>query len=361
MKKTLKRILVAVLTLIIFLGVCPTSASAASASTCTTINSFGAGTALNYTQYDLLRTGKISAEKIKGTWYYKFTKNHDTLYVKTTAFSNGVGNDFSPVNNALTKGVMRKDGVAEKYSFTYKARTSTSQKLVEQCSAKQTNIYNKTTLTTYETYFSWLTVIGNRVEFEVDLECKKNGHVLFTYQDKINMKYALKNGYKEPSTATEYMMALKRNTTNGVVNAMIPTFELDITKPGTNCVKLNSCLYRGKGIANTKKSLSEFIEIAVSVGEVVKDLVTASLPFKSLFGLYSQAGTKLVKKSNEYVSNDKTYLSWSKNIAVKAKFKSPISLKTSGDYFRTEVRLSATPSYSGTKTQMQVVFSVKSK
>ena len=70
----------------------------AAAST-TEITSFGSSTVLTYTQYDLLRSGTISALQKNGTWYYQFTKNGNTLLVRTTAFSDSVGNKFeSPVS-----------------------------------------------------------------------------------------------------------------------------------------------------------------------------------------------------------------------------------------------------------------------
>ncbi len=358
MKKRLTAIiLVLVLTVLSF----PVSASAASQ---TTISSFDKSTSLTYTQYDLLRTGKISAVKKGGVWYYQFTKNGNTLLVKTTAFSGAVGNDYSRVNSELTKGVMRTDGTAQEYKFTFKARTSTRSTTVQQYTENRgkASFPASVTMKTYTTYFSYITLDSNRVDEHVDLECKKNGHVQFVYNSMINMKYALKNGYKAPSTANEYLLALSRVTSNSVPTKLVPTFEFDITCPGTNCVKLNSSMYRGKGIADTKTPVSKYIEVAVTAGSVVKDLATKSLPFKNLFKLYSQADA-LKKSSDEYLSNKKTYLSKNGKSALKGKFTSPISLKKYNDYFRAEIVLGGNgkPSVSGTKTQMKVVFSMTCK
>ena len=156
------------------------------------------------------------------------------------------------------------------------------------------------------------------------------------------------------------MNSLKRNITNSVTTKMIPTFELDITKPGTNCVYLNSYKCQGKGIADTKNSITNYIEVAITSGAVVKDLATGSLPFKNLFKLYSQT-VKLKKSSDEYINNNDILLSRNNNKVMKASFESPISLKVSGDYFKSAVLLTASPSSSGTKTQMKVVFSMKFK
>jgi hypothetical protein len=352
-----KKFLAVFLSFIFTLMLIPNFASAA--GTTTTISSFSSATVLTYTQYDLLRTGQISAVKKNGIWYYQFKKNNDTLLVNTTAFSSSVGNNYKSVNDSLTKGIMRTDGVAQKCSYAYKARTSTTSRRVN---GRQVNgLPTWTTTNTYETYISWLTIIGNRVGTEIDLECKKNGHVEFTFSDKVEDPVSFKLGYATPTTSREYMSALKRNTTNGVSTKMVPTFELDITKPGTNCVKLNSCMYRGKGIADTKTPITDYIDVALATGAVVKDLYTGSLSFKNLYKLYSQISGKMIKSSNEYTSNQKTYLSWNKKYTMKARFESPISLKVSNDYFRSEVRLSAKPSVSGTKTQMKVIFSVSPK
>ena len=71
----------------------------------------------------------------------------------------------------------------------------------------------------------------------------------------------------------------------------------------------------------------------------------------------------MVPKSEEYNNNKTILLSRvkKKDYCMKYKVESPVALKSSGDYFRTEVWLNKKPSTSGTKTKMKIKVTIAYK
>lgn len=345
-----------VLALIMSFSVASFSIVPASAAT-TTINNFGKGTTLTHKQYDALRTGTISAVKSNGTWYYTFTKDNTKVKVKASAFSSGVANDYSAVNSQLTKGVMATNGIANQTNYVFKKRVGTSKKDVTFASKNSTTL-KRLTMSTYTTYLTYLTLTSSRVGTEIDLEAKKNGHVQFSYSDKVETTSSAGFGYQTPQTAGDYKRALTR-TKAAVSTTATPKFELKVAKSGSNLVCLNSMMYRGKGIGNTTTEITQMIDVIVTTAKLLASTTPVGAA-NSLYSLYKQS-VKLGKSSSEYVSNNKIYLSKSKNgkynYCLSAEGKSPIKLNVNKDYFRTEIRLNKKPSTSGTKTQIKATIS----
>lgn len=342
-----RRLLSLALCLITLLSLFPISAFAAENTA--TIHDFSAKTKLTYDQYDALRTGKISAVQKKGVWYYQFKTDKLTLLVKTSAFASSVGNDFSGINATLTSGVMSDTGVPQEARYVYKERAG-----VRKDARTLSNVYS--------TYFSYLSVTASRVETEVDLICRKFAQVQFEYSEKV-LTHA-KGGRNPrgtgavPSNAGEYMQALKRSTKN-IATTVTPSFTLTVNHPGSSNSYLNSAMYRGKGQAKTSANVTDYIDVAVTTTEIAAKVSAGSLTYKDLYSLYKQA-VNLKKVSSEYQSNDKIILTKTLHnkttYCLSSEFSSPIDLKQYDDYFRTEVRLTAAPSATGTKTQMTVTF-----
>ncbi len=352
-----KRLFSLLLAIILIFSVFSFSATAAQV---TTINDFGSGTNLSWSQYDILRTGKISVAKINNIWYYQFRKDGNTVRVKASAFSSSVSNNYKNINSTLTKGVMSTSGIAFVTNYVYKARTSIKTSNVVW-TPKKTMKATPVKMKSYTTYLAYLTLTSSRVGTEVDLQCLKNGQVQFVYNDKVKVQYASDGtGYRSPRTVAEYKAALARNTSNSVSTKLLPVFSVNVTKPGDNCVCLNSVMYRGKGKTDTKTDVTQFIDVAITTAKIVKDFSKA-LSLQSLYSLYKQ-GVKMKSSSSEYVSNKKTYLSYTKNnktySCLKAEFDSPVKLNAFNDYFRAEIRLNKALSTSGTKTQIAVGFNM---
>lgn len=361
MKKLLSRLFAVLLAAnLLFLSL-PTSAFAASSTT--TINNFSSSTNLTYDQYNALRTGSYSAVKRSGAWYYKFVKGSTVVYVKASAFTGSVGNNYSQMTNTLSNGVMRTDGVASQYNYVYKYRPSTISSRVQQASTKSSRyVASYTTKTEYRTYLSYLNIYTQRTGTNVLLGCDKNGHVQFTYSNKVYQD-AYINGYKTagyvaPSTAQQYKKALVRSTSNSVSVTITPEFTVKVTQPGSNKVILSNFQYAGKGQAITQKNIDKYINIGYTTAKTIAATYSGKLSVKNLYDLYKQASDLVNPKSSEYESRKTVLLSKNSYKCLQATFDSPIKLKSSGDYFQTELRLSSTPSQSGTKTKITVSFSI---
>lgn len=366
MKKLFSRLFAVLLAANLLFLSFPTSAFATSPPT--TINTFSASRNLKPEEFEALRTGSYSAVKREGNWYYKFVKGSTTVYVKASAFTSSVGNDYSKMTNTLSKGVTRSDGVGNECNYIYKYRpTSTTSRVAAVVKSSggykpSSNYTNKsTTKTDYHVYLSSINVYTQRTGRTVILGCNKDNHVQFTYSSKVYQKSAAgysSAGYVTPSTSAQYKQALTRNTSNSVNVTITPEFTVKVTQPGSNKVILSNFQYAGKGQAITTKSIDKYVNIGYTTAKTLAAAYSGKLSVKNLYDLYKQA-TNLVKpESSEYNCRKTTLLSKTSYKCLQATFDSPIKLKKSGDYFQTELNLSSTPSRSGTATKITVNFSI---
>ena len=357
------------MTLVLIIGTMCSYACVASAAktVTTTIKNFSSSTTLNAEQYGAIREGTYTSYKdSNGVWWYKFTRNNQIVIVKASAFSASVGNNLTNVNNALTKGITRKDTVSTSYAYAYKTRTTS---------------YNKTTKTnSYSINIAWLNFSSLRDGKNIDLECNRCSNVCFTYSDKIPIYYnkVKKNGkttlvkcktgelgsvmkMEKPSTAAEYKTALKRDTSYN--KKITPVFTLEVSQPGSNRVYLSTAEFAGRGLSGSNKTnIAECIDIAYSIGSVAAGIVKkGSLSVGNLYSMFKviykvEEIQKNKNSSVDYACDDKIKLSNDnvksnkKICTLKADFESPIKLKNYNDYFRVTVQLTNNPSYSGTKT-----------
>lgn len=363
-----KRLISLALVLLTIFACIPNWNILASAKT-ETLNNLSASQTISSKIYGTLREGNYSAYKdSNGVWWYKFTRDNHTVKIKASAFTSKVGNNLSKVNEALTKGITRKDTVSTSYAYAYRTRTSS---------------YNKSTKTnSYETNIAWLNFSSLRDGKNIDLESNRCSNVCFYFNDKVPVYYKriTKNGkttrvkckageigstmvMEKPSTAGEYKQALKRST--DYTKKITPVFTLEVTKPGTNLCYLSTAKFAGRGVnGSTKTNLSEYIDIAYTVGNIGANMATKGLTVGSLYSvikvIYNLEEKKKEKnKSVNYTCDDKIKLSndnarlGKKVRTLKADFESPIKLKNYNDYFRVEVQLTNTPSYNKTKTQLK--------
>lgn len=364
----MKKIISLLLTICILLS-CTSSLSVIANAATTKINNFSESTKLNAEEYGALREGKISVIKKSDGFYYKFLRNRQTVLVKTSAFTSTCANDYTDVNNALTKGVMRTDGMYTEKTFTYKTRTVSK--------TRQTAALKNYTVTNYKTYIAWLVISSNRPgnKNEIDLECYKKSQVQFSYSNKIldrgDPRISQDDKYKTPTTEKEYAQALSRTTSYDLSTNITPKFMMSIKNPGSTIVCLNNYKFEGRGIKNnidTKNDISTYVEVAQVAANVVKSFVAAKKTgsislgaFKGLLSLGIKTGKMLKdkQKSDIYTTNEFIKLSKDKdnktNYVMAASFKSPIKLQNYNDFFRTEIKLNLKPN---SKTKITVNFAI---
>ena len=170
----MKRILSLALAIILVLTMFPLSVLAADKVTVVRkIAMFDSNTSLNKEQYNLLATGTIGAKKVSGVWYYTFTKNGKALYVKTTAFSSSVENNYSDTNKFLTEVLMNGKG-GDTCRYIYKARTGKTSEKVRKYEGS-----GKVTLNKYTTYFANIGFTVTRTNEYIKLWSEEYGHVQF--------------------------------------------------------------------------------------------------------------------------------------------------------------------------------------
>lgn len=304
-----------------------------------------------YKVYDTLRTGKITVEKYKGSLCYKFTKNSTVVYVKPSAFTSSVSNDYSSVNKKLTNSVNKSTYSLSGQNVYYKERAT--QKVFYKPSRSKT-----LATTMYKTYLTCLEVSAGHKRGDIITQCEKHQHVEFSYKSKILSGSKLKT----PSTASELKSALSRSTSNNVTMNVTPTFTVAVNKSGANKVKLETAVYYGKGIEAKTANVTDIIDVAITVGEItVKSKLGSVIPWKDLYGLYKDTN-KLVKKSGEYTNNKSIKLAKSqkKHNCQAARYESPVKLKTAGDYFKVVTEMNTIPSFGKSNpTQFSIIFSAK--
>lgn len=315
---------------------------------------------LTGTQYNVLCYGKIKAEKIGKTWYYRFTKDEYYLRVKVSAFSGAVSNNYSGVNSSLSKGLASTQSSASPV-FYYKNKSTTKQTIMPL--VKNNMLGKKTTKITTKIGISKLNVNSSLSGHQVLLQCFTNNYVCFTFNNYIanTLGFAKESGIKgsgyiKPNSAAQYAEALRRTCDKGSCCKITPKFSVSVDKAGSNKVILKEFYYKSIGRQETKEVVDKLINVAYTTKVIVDTISAKQLPVKPLYDLF-YLGIEL-RKSGAYLETPKMLIQKGKTKLLKADFKSPVSIKNKDNYVEVNLNLSDSPSTKGTKTVLSAYFSI---
>ena len=354
----MKKLICTILAICIMFTIVPLEAIAAPKSL-GTINSFNEN--LSYDQYNALRKGDYKAVQKSGTWYYQFTTDKHTLLVKASAFASPVKNDYTRLNEKLTKGVANTTASTTP-SYVYKEQSVRKIMPLGNSHYSRPLGNEHMPFNEYSTYISYMKFMSSLSGNKITLQAEKNGHVLFKYSAKVrgNSRMLTGTNYRTPSNAIEYKEALERNISNSVGNTITPTFTVSVDKTGSNKILLKEFFYKNKGVVKEKNKVDRLIDIAVTTGKLTVEMAAKDAGIvDSLYDILKQ-GISLDEKGGTY-SETKSY-PLSKNYknkdykVLRGSFRSPVDLKKHEDYFEVNLNLNKTPA-SGTK--ISVKFSAK--
>lgn len=336
MKKRILSILMVCCLIITFIPITGKSAYAATI--------LGDYTTLNFSSpkvYDVVATGSYKAEKRKGSWYYKFTKGTNVVYIKCSAFTGNVSNSFSTANQNLTNTINNGNYSSAVSNVAYKT--------------KRTRYNSSLKANEHIYYFAKLKVAavaptsGNAITLQTTM-CDQ---VNFTYCNKIRLRSTVLT----PSNASHYKAALKRNNESKSMS-IIPKFDISIKKTGTKKNYLVSNSIAGKGVATTKANIDKLITIGYKAGV----LATTGLSTSTVYNLFKEAVSLQSKGSSEYESRKTLILSQFKGkkyyYCTKATFQSPIKLKAKNDYFEVPIQLDKNLNVKKTKMAVKISHSI---
>ena len=311
------------LAMIIVLTLLPATSISVKAASCKTFNTLDE-IEENLQVFKTISTGDISAEKINGSWYYKFSrKGADTIFIKASAFSQ------EPKNNYLTKDnqALTKAAIENEDRICYFNRLN-----------KKTSLdYDKYTVDMYR----FLLEVEGYTSDQIVVKCELLNFVSFTYCSKVPsyvVEYGRQIGsakYVAPSCASEYKAALTRSS---AVSPITPELELTVSNTGDNNCCFSSYTLCGLGNASTS-NINELISVASATNKTIKAASTIKKnPISCLVSLISLIGnteTLLNKNSKQYNTGKTTALTKKGgNPVLKVHYISPITFENTGDWLQ---------------------------
>ncbi len=300
--------------------------------------------------FNVIAYGNISAVKSGSNWYYKFTRNGNSIMIKTSAFMG------TPKNTHFTKDLSALNASLKKNSNDNYSRIGYFWK--QSISSYGTG---KKYTSTY--YRSKIEVNASNGLSDETVKIKLTNGITFSYRSKIfdyeNFDYAAdhcpvnknQNGYSlayvTPSTGRGYVAALSRSTS---LQNVVPTITIDIGNNNRSNSYLSTYSVAGKGKINKSANITDFVSIVKGSASVVKKAVTGDAlgTFSSLASLIGNVKTTLYKKSDYYNTGERNTLSVNYKYVITAKVKSPITLSKTGDWFQVVTHLNSTNGYINT-------------
>lgn len=307
--------------------------------------------------FKTISSGTISAVKVGDTWYYQFArKGQTTVRIKATAFMT------TPKNTHLEKdNCALNDSLAKQSNHNY-------DRICYYNTMTATKGYHYTTYST-SMYRLRLEVGGASDEFTT--KCELTHGVRFTYNTKVQRRTVdfeaglpkeprnVYSAYVTPSTAVQYMDALKRTSS---VGELVPTATVSVTNTGKNNLYLSRYTVSGKGNASTSDSgVKGLIDLVYSTGSLGKSVVTAVVTpnFFSVAGAFKSLADmdmgRLAKTSKQYNTGKELALSINKRYVYKTAYTSPIKLSKAGDWMQVVTKCNTSIS----DAKFNVVFSFK--
>lgn len=290
-----------------------------------------------------LRSGAISVEKIKTTYYYKFTRSGYTpVFIKCSAMeSTAAANSYlKDDNKALTK-LLNEPDTGDRVCY-YLTRSKEKGK-------------NFDTYTSSRYRFE-LGVVGLEPT-KITTTCKLTSSLKFVYTSKVRVglgdsvrlatakntteRTKLLESYVTPANAWEYREALTRYDSAPEIT---PTVNLSIANTGENAVLLSQYKLTGKGIADTKINVNKLVNIGFKAASLAAKAKVSLGAAKSLYDVFNDINTLVKDKSERYNTGELITLSKKGNYVYTANYTSPIKLKESGDFLQVET-------YIGNKSQ----------
>lgn len=330
MKKS--RIVVAIImSLMLIATLVPTTAFATATKTVSSLNSVPSS------WFNTLKNGKITAVKINGGLYYRFTYNGYVLNVKQSGFAVTASNpSLSTVANNLTNSMNARSSRDEWYAKRASSNGSLTYYQDRYLTGtigwrtKGSDLTDKTKSVKYYKYNLYAYKFSEAASStNPTVWVKDYGTVGFTY------KTYVVSGGKLYTAAQKPTLALSRSTPSH--KSVKPYIDVAITNTGVKGLEFSAYKAYGKGYASGNKlKVSDYISLAY---------LTASAGASAYAGDLKGTVTKLLKTS-QYISKSKgEYKSASsattrllsndrlKIHCLRAKFSSPLSLQNTGDYY----------------------------
>jgi len=310
--------------------------------------------------YNTLYSGKISAKKITGAWYYLFTKDNKTVYLPVTAFTGESSNtsQLGTVSDDLTEAINAHGSYTGKFVYNKRNVSSLHKRNKAACKLYDWYLYNMTAS------------VGTKGEKSMYTKCTYKSNVRFRYATKV---YVAENGtrvqhntpplnvnvgsYKAPESASDYVKMLWRHTTYKA-NAY-PQFTVSVTKSpahyNSNLGKyeytgyIDSYQITGKGDSKNGLKFKDYVSLFTSgkkvadaaIAFVKPDVAIAKAIYNAVSSTWSLTQTSSsLTASSEYKSGTISLNPYDKNTKkiyriYKTKIKSPIKLKNKGDFIET--------------------------
>lgn len=335
----MKRIVAFVMMVCTFMITCMLFTPSVLAASSETFDSLDISESAYYVMRDAMNKGNYNVKKMNGVWYYSFTSDSKTVYIKGSAFRGGnsglstVTQANSAISSAISKGQNSGDKVVIYRSCS-----------VAYSSTHQTDIY-KWDFTLYKLSamndnggitFKLKRISNMRIDHQLKWRMRSS---VLTFKDS-SSKYTLNNGRSgSASFAT-----------------LTPKFDVQITNPGTNKNYLSTYTIAGKGKATTTKNIDKLIDVGFTTASVAaKVYATKSLKIENLYKLY-KAANSMKSSSSEYLSREKYALTVGNKYVLKSTFTSPIILRRNNDYFQVSIGLRTVI---GPKTAISFTLSAK--
>lgn len=333
-----------------------------------------------YGKVDVVRLGKISAEKINGVWFYKFSYNGVNVYISVSALKkeNSV-NSTSYINDDFSNCINSRIPNPDQY-YVYNHRSV----------GKDKKVYARRT---YEkSYYIWQ-LSKYYLEETFDSRCitlymKKTGGFTLSFHP-----YFWKDNFKkftQPSTASEYMKCISRKSYNN--DGVRPVFTIAIQTPGKNKTYLNTYGEMAKGYTFTRGTVNnaDLIKVGYKTTVCAASAATGTISPKTCLGAAIDGAKLLLKFSKKYeyktynwgaerrlsgskiitlYYNNKTkkwqkkYIKGAKTKKVRepryvysSEFKSPLLIRDTGNEYQVRVKLNPDISYENVRTNILIKF-----
>ncbi len=343
-----KRIISLLLALVMVITLFPMGAFAATQS-CNVgkIKSFSS--TLTKQQYNLLKSGNITATKIDDVWYYKFYNDKYDLLVKASAFENTCkntykfydGNDkLQSVSKVLSAGVNETVGSGTQSYYFKSNGVIIPRNFFGGGGSKVTNSTN-----TYTTVLADIAVSSSTEKSgsQYNLKCKLKSNIVFVYCPYVETKSSSGKYVLTPLASQKALTGnLKRTVNSTLENQSIrPVFSISIDNYNESGVVLKNYYYTGQGSVAKKTGVGDWINIVYLTSKAASSPSVGSI-YSVLDSAYNLG---LESESEKYVITEKIDLS-SKNTKLepvythKATYASPIYLSKVGDYIDIEQGIS---------------------
>ena len=289
--------------------------------------------------FNALKSGKISAEKINKTWYYKFTKGNNAILFPASTFLNTKSTNVPAwFNNGASsklnydRTTYGKDFLTNKFSYLYRTVGKKTYK--------------------YKTH-TFYKIHGLVQKNEQSIELQTSGGA--------GVRFIIKN-YKTRKTASDYVKLL---SSRGTVSSLKikPEMTVIMNDPGylNGDMFFDTYSVQAKGI-KLSDDLADSIKVVTSFGKMIESFT--KLKFSTIANVYGfidalveesgiYTGSGRIEQLSDYDVDNEDESIYSYGFQID----SPVYLKESSDFLRFHVDTSLKGNFNGTNTK--VTFTMK--